>query len=129
MGILASREVAITMTEPNHAPHHQNREFLLPEVSEEVVQIFRHNPLGFEVLYAQLRETNPRLAEYVRDRAEQLAPGDIHSKEILARLALETHGIIAAQAEVSAMEALLQESASNSVSASGDDVSDLPPVA
>lgn len=97
------------MTEPNSQPHSKAREFLLPEVHKEVVLLFRKNLPDFEVLYDQLKHTNPLVADYIRDRAEQLAPGNIAYKEVLARLALETHGILTAQTEVNAIEELFAD--------------------
>lgn len=97
------------MTEPDHSAEHHTRDFQLPEVSEAVIRNFRDNLPDFEVLYDQLRQANQKVAEYVRDRAEQLAPGNIKVKEALARLALETHGIFTAQTEVDALEKSLPQ--------------------
>lgn len=93
------------MTEPKPSAEHRDRDSRLPIVSQDVARLIRDNPLDFEILYNRLKQANPAAAEFIRDRAMQLG-ADIKTREIMARVALETFELLATQEEVDTMEHL-----------------------
>jgi|GEM_PF-5325146 hypothetical protein len=81
----------------------------VPKVSDEIVRAFRAEPLDFEQLFELIKAANPELIRFVMGRAEQLAPGDPKTKEVVARVAMEAIGILRSQAEANDLDRLFLE--------------------
>lgn len=75
------------------------------KVSPNVIGAFRAEPHSIDSLFDWLKLTNPDLSRFILARIEQLAPSDMPNKEVLARVALETLGVIEAQGEVTELNA------------------------
>ncbi len=81
----------------------------VPVVSDEIIQAYRAEPQNFEKLFELIKAANPELIRFVMGRAEQLAPGDTKTKEVVARVAMEAIGILRSQAEANNLNRLLME--------------------
>ena len=75
----------------------------LPNIGEGVLKRFHTRPPDFEYLYQQLKDTNPRAAQWLLDVTESLAPADVQKKYHYAVVALHLYGMLAEQADVDSL--------------------------
>jgi len=63
----------------------------LPTLTNDIIDACKHENPEFAYLYAQLQQTDPCAAMWLRDETEYLAPANPAEKEKYAVLALKLH--------------------------------------
>lgn len=79
----------------------------VPIVSSEIIASQHAEPPDFEKLFGLIKIANPKLVQFIMGRAEQLAPGDIRTKERIITVAIETMGLLRSQIEADDLDNLL----------------------
>lgn len=78
----------------------------IPKVSPEMITAFLAEPRNFDTLFDALKDSDRQLANYILQRARELAPTDLDDRERVAQLALEVLGIVNSQAQARIFDAL-----------------------